>query len=318
MEKLEKNDISIVIATYNRSKDLEESLKPILKENEINEIIIVDQSNDQRTKNLNILKNKKIKYIHSKIPSLTRARNIGVKKSSKKSKIIVFLDDDATIGKKFFESILKIFNKNKEAIGIGVFVPRPERKFTKSEKIIRNLFFLETGKDNKMQVTSVYGNCFPERLDKIIEAQWLSGVNMAYRKEVFKKQTFDENLTGYALAEDFDFSYRLWKNHPGCLYLTPESKVIHRISGVGRYPTKKISYVNQINHFYLNFKNFNSNIQEKLIFAWCMLGIGLLRILMFIKTRQEAERLKMGYFYSSLLYCIMNLQKIRKGDLGFE
>ena len=108
-------DISVIIPTYNRVKDLNvtlNSIKPFLSQ--IKEILIIDQSSDNKTKELiRVLKNKKLKYFYSNISSLTRARNFGVSKVSKGSKIICFFDDDVTLGKNYFYNILKVLNKNK-------------------------------------------------------------------------------------------------------------------------------------------------------------------------------------------------------------
>jgi hypothetical protein len=186
------------------------------------------------------------------------------------------------------------------------------------ENFLKRLFFIENLKKNSARVLSVYGNEYPSELTRVIKSQWLSGFNMNYKKEVFKKMKFDENLKRYALAEDFDFSYRLWKRYPGSLFITPFAKINHRASNVERYPTEKISYMNQINHFYLNYKNFNSNFIEKFKFIWCLMGILLLRTMKFLGGFGGKNWLKLRYFIHSLYYCFKNHKKIIKGDLNFQ
>ena len=39
--------------------------------------------------------------------------------------------------------------------------------------------------------------------------EYMNGWFMSYRREVFDKVRFDENLSGYAWKEDIDFSYRV-------------------------------------------------------------------------------------------------------------
>jgi len=308
------SDISVVIATFNRTSDLKETLSSLKDIKKLNELIIVDQSNNKETEKLvKSLKSKKIKYVYSKIPSLTKARNIGVSKVSKKSKLICFVDDDVTFSKNYFQEILNVFNKYPAAKGVSAFVQPQKVAVKKFENFIKSLFFIEHLENEKVRVISSYGNTYSYRLTGIINSHWLSGVNMIYKKEIFKNQRFDENLKGYALAEDFDFSYRINKRYPNSLFITPFTKIIHRVSTAERYPTEKISYMNQAHHFYLNFKNFNKTAKEKLIFAWSLIGISLLRSLYFLKTRKNIDALKLKFFFKSLFYCLANLRKIRKG-----
>ncbi len=306
--------LSVIIPTYNRANDLKETIDSLYPDiNELNEVLVIDQSNDDSVKRVVMkMKNNKIKYIKSTIPSLTKARNLGVLKASKKSKLICFIDDDVTLDKKYFKEILKVF-EDKNAIGVsGHYFP--DKKQNKIENLLRRIFFLENWEYNKARVLSAYGPTYPYSLDKTIESQWLPGFNMIFKKKVFDNEKFDENLSGYALAEDFDFSYRVYKKY-GNLYITPKAKIVHRISKVERCPTEKIAYMNQINHFYLNFKNFNKVLKERLIFIWCVLGIFGLRIIYFLKTREKKDKLKLVFFFKSLIYCIKNINKIKNGEI---
>lgn len=315
------SDISVIIPTYNRYQDLKETLNSFINViKDLNEVLIIDQSTNKETRELIAsFNNKNLKYTYSSIPSLTAARNLGVKKSSKGSKIICLLDDDVTLGKDYFKEIIKTFNDNPEALAVSAYQKQNRLGIVaKFENLLKRLFLIENLKPNSARVLSVYGNEYPSELDKIIKSQWISGFNMNYKKEVFKEQSFDENLKRYALAEDFDFSYRLWKRHPGSLLITPFANIIHRASTVERYPTEKISYMNQINHIYLNYKNFNSNLIEKMRFSWCMFGITLLRILKLLTNPKKQNWLKFQYFCFSLIYCLRNLKRIKRGDLEFR
>ena len=243
--------LSVIIPTYNRSDDLKTTLNfmtALLKE--IKEILIIDQSKDDKTKKLvTSLKNSKIKYYYSKIPSITIARNLGVKYASKTSDFICFIDDDVNLGNNYFQEILKVFRDNPGAKAVGALDNSSSgeniwNRFTQA------LFFLRRRTKDKAIIVSPYGNLYPENLNRLINAQWLPGVNMCYRKEVFKEQKFDENLLGYTVAEDIDFSYRLYQKYPTSLFITPFAKIEHRGSQLERTPTEKMAYVNQVDHFY--------------------------------------------------------------------
>jgi glucosyl-dolichyl phosphate glucuronosyltransferase len=313
------SDISVIIPTYNRPDDVKETLKHLLKfSKEIPEILIIDQSNNNKIKDLiKSLKNKKIKYFYTEPPSLTRARNFGIKNANKKSKIICFLDDDVNIEENYFNEILNVFNNYPDALGVGAFDTNSPKNVSRIEKFIKKVFFLRYY-GNDARVLSVYGNCYPRELKENIFPQWMPGVNMVYKKEIFNEQTFDENFTGYSLAEDFDFTYRLFKNHPNSLVITPFAKLLHRASSIERYPTKKINYSNTINHFYLNYKNFNSNIRERVIFIWSIFGIGLLRIFGVLKSLKKVDFLKLKFYFSSLIFVYKNRKEIRNGKINYQ
>ena len=170
-------------------------------------------------------------------------------------------------------------------------------------------------------MTSPYGNNYPmlknfrkeldlwgEKMTTIdyesIVVRWFPGVNMCFRKKIFKEQSFDENLLGYTVAEDIDFTYRLNDRHPNSLFITPLADFKHRGSMVSRTPTKKMAYINQVDHFYFFFKNMNNTFGERCKFVWSLVGICIFKALTFNT-----------FFFSSLFYCLRNLDKIKRGRL---
>ncbi|MEK6915325.1 MAG: glycosyltransferase [Nanoarchaeota archaeon] len=308
-------DISVIIATYNRAKDLNKAIESFKdKINSIGELIIVDQSTDDSTKKVvKSFRSKKIRYYHSNKPSLTAARNTGIEKLSKNSKVAVFIDDDVTLDKNYFNEILNVFNKYPNAKGAGgYFLPRI--KINKFENLLKKLFFIEHYKKNNANVHSVYGAVYPSKLTKIIQADWIPGFNMAYKTEIFAKEIFDSKLVKYALAEDFDFSTRVNKRWINSLYITPHAKIIHHVSNIERTPTVKLSYMNQINHIYIHFKTFDSFFNN-LILLWTLMGILFLRTIKLLASRKMVELTKTKLYLKSLTYTYNNLHLIKKGRL---
>jgi GT2 family glycosyltransferase len=312
-------DVSVVIPTYNRAKDLKVTLNSFRKFwRRLKEIIIIDQSKNKETKNLILgLKNSKLKYIYSNIPSLTKARNIGIKNVSEESKIVCFIDDDVNVRDNYFKEILKTFKDNEKAILIGGYV-RDSIKHSKIELLLRKIFFIGRKEASRADVVSVYGNNYPNQLSKRINAQWLPGVNMCIKKEVLASIKFDENFYGYCLAEDFDFSYRVYQRYPKGIIITPFARIQHRYSNVERIVNKDKIYMNQINHFYLNYKNFNKTVKEKIIFMWLLGGLIKLRVMIFLLSLNKKNWLNLKYFLGSLLYCLKNQKELKRGNLRYE
>ena len=310
------NKISIIIPTFNRSNDLEITLKEVLPMlNQINEILIIDQSTNQKTKDLiGEINEPKIKYIFNSPPSITLARNKGIESVSKESNIIIFLDDDVSIGCNYFQEVTRVFNDHPEAKAVAGF-NKPE-KSNRIENTLKKIFllgYLES--DPEARIISAYGNTYPANLNSVMTAQWLPGVNMAYRSDVLTTQRFDQNLLGYTLAEDIDFTYRLYKRHPNSLFITPFANLTHRASVTERAPTERMSYINQVDHFYFFFKNLNTSILNRIKFIWSLLGISALRTLNMIIRPTKSNYLKWKYFFKSLWYCLFHISDIKQGNV---
>ena len=111
-------NLSIVIPTLNRSKNLKELLlsinsalryEPDLKNKIFLETIVVDQSEDEKTKN--ICKEFSVKFFKSEKKGLSLSRNIGLDKSS--FEFLIFFDDDVILKENYFKELLLMFEKYK-------------------------------------------------------------------------------------------------------------------------------------------------------------------------------------------------------------
>ncbi|KAA3632549.1 MAG: glycosyltransferase family 2 protein, partial [Calditrichaeota bacterium] len=100
---------SLIICTYNREELFVETVQHALKQNYPDlEIIIVDQTKEHTkatTKFLDSVKDK-INYIFSEAPSITKARNIGIKNAS--GDILIFIDDDTKFDENFVSNHIAV------------------------------------------------------------------------------------------------------------------------------------------------------------------------------------------------------------------
>jgi len=317
--KYKLKDISVIIPTYNRSSEISETLN-CLKESKIREIIIIDQSTiDSEVKNIKELCESfsipgvAIKYVHSDFPSTACARNKGLDCSDTHSKIICYLDDDVSVKKNYFETIISKFNNYPNLYGVAGFryYPVSDLQYI-FDLLFLTPFFLRNYDRDACRVLSPYSNTYPINLNKDIYAQWFPGFNTAYKKEILQKYKFDSNLGGYSLAEDLEFSYSLFLKNKEALLLTPDTLVEHRYSQIERANIKKISYINQVDHFYFYWKYRDSFSKTK--HYWSILGIFLLRTLKMLDLKKDSA-LYWYYFILSLKYCLTNKEKIIKGDV---
>ncbi len=314
--KYNLKDISVIIPTYNRKEDLIQTISSFGKQlNQIGELLIVDQSPEDITKKaIKKIKSETIKYYHRDKPSLTAARNFGVEHVSKNTKILIFLDDDVSLEEDYFLNILNVFSENEGAIGVSGYYFPPAKRINRFEVEVRRLFRLEHWKTNDAKVLSVYGAGYPDKLTQIIKSDWLSGFNMAFKKEVFEKFRFDERMSRYALGEDFEFTTRIFKEYPNSFFITPYAKLTHRASIVERMPTQRITYMNHVNHLYIQSKNFNNFLG---IISWtiALFGMGFLKTIYCLAKPNKDNRLKTLFYLKAIAYCFRRIGIIRRGIL---
>jgi len=319
--------VSVIIPTYNRAKDLERCLDSIIIQTKLpKEVLVIDNGRDTKTRVL-IERRKRefkekgiiLKYIENDIGnSLTVAKNIGVKYSI--GDIVSFLDDDLILDRNYYEEILKIYREKPNALGVEGY--NYSGKYDKG--IIANLIrtfvklfqissFHEEGRCRVLPsvcVTYPYPN-----LNKIVLCEWLSGAS-TYKRSILEEIKSDENLKKYSWNEDQDLSYRIFKKNQNSLFLTPHAKYWHEASLEGRNPQKELIYMIQVYDLYFFYKNIDQNLKNKLIYLWSRMGRMALGIALTLK-RSESKLTQIRYLIHAPFYCIEHRRDIKDGNLEF-
>jgi hypothetical protein len=86
------------------------------------------------------------------------------------------------------------------------------------------------------------------------DVEFMPGCFMSARREAAATVRFDEHLSGYALAEDEDFSFRL--SHLGRIRYDPRIVLTHRKLGFGSQDARRFGSLVVVNRTYLFRKNF--------------------------------------------------------------
>lgn len=322
MENIHNMQVSIVIVTYNRTKDLNECLDSILIQTSLpQEVLIVDNANNDESENLikkrkDEFKKNNISLRHKKNEienSLTVARNIGAKNAT--GDIILFLDDDVILDKNYIKEILKIYEKYPKALGVQGYIA--QEKISKIKNLISKFFFLYHLEKNKCKILSSVTTTYPYLLNKIVSCQWLSGANHSYKKSVLKEFKYDEKLKAYASDDDIDLSYRVFRKYPASLYITPYAKVIHKASLGGRLSRKKMINLQEIYNLYVFYKIFDQTLKNKLIYLWSRIGSLIFNICRSIFKLSLVGLIENIYFIKTYLRCIKHLKEIKEGNLSF-
>lgn len=201
--------ISVVVVTYNRPKDVKETVKSLLSQSrEPLEIILIDDASRPPLK-LNLhSQNLKFKRFNKEV-GLSNARNYGI--SIAKGEYIAFIDDDAIPEKCWIEEIQKGFDKGADILGGPVeplYLAEPPNWW--NEKLFGGYVAI--------------GNKYTKQI-------W--GTNMAIRKCIFKKvgdfkTTLGRQKGKLLSGEETEFLIRAQK--AGCkVFYTPAAKVFHKV-----------------------------------------------------------------------------------------
>jgi len=270
---------SIIICTKDRKDDLFKAIRSIEAQTRIpDELIIVDASisQDFRSELLETFNRINIKYLHAS-PGLTKQRNLGIRASS--GDIIVFFDDDVILHTEYLFYIEKVFaedleNKIGGAMGKIININKNSLRF-KLNQLYSKIFFLTSEGNGKLKSSGLPTHPFTLHSKNPIEVEVLSGAQMAYRREIFKYEMFDEKLSTYSYLEDVDFSYRIFKRGYKLIY-QPKALIEHMVSLVSRLPKKEKKKMLIINHFYLFKKNCHPTFIKWVFFVWAQIGLFIL------------------------------------------
>lgn len=259
-------DISIIICTKDRTKDLAKFLDSLGNQTRMpDELIIVDASQKNNTILMLEQKSDQLSFdvIYKKTsPGSARQRNIGF--SLSRGKFLFFFDDDVVLDSEYIRTIIDTFIKYKEKNlgGMTGRITNIKQSPKAWERIFFKLFFLTDLGKGKIKLSG-----FPSvKIDeKPAYVEFLTGCNMVYKSEVFSKFLFDEALTGYSYMEDVDLSFRVGKKY--LLYYQPRAKLKHYSTSYKTYDSRTLRKMMIQNHRYL----FKKNQKHDLIHIYCHL-----------------------------------------------
>ena len=275
-----KSKITVIICTRNRFDDFRSTIASIMLQNRLpDELVIVDSSDTQeldgylKSADLPVA----VKYIHSK-PGLTLQRNVGVRNST--GDLLFFFDDDCELDVNYLARVEDVFARDVRgeigAVGArleNLFGDQPMTLRFRLERIVfvflRFLFGLDDYGSGRFRFSGMA--TFPHHLMKGRYIDCLSGGLMAFRKEVFQKVEFDENLPGYGLMEDWSISKSVLEaGHK--IYYEPSASLIHKESPQNRFNYFRWAEMFIVNYDYLFQKNWRRDWFRIPFYYWALLG----------------------------------------------
>lgn len=245
---MSNKNFSLIVATINRTKELDElldSIKNINYDLEQIEVIIVDQNKNSILEEI-ILKYKsnfEIIHIKSEIKGLSKNRNIGIKIAN--GEIICFPDDDCKYIEDTLKKVEQILGKNEEI------------------KFVMGRIIDQAGNDCLKK--------WSKKIEHITKKNFLekvSSITIFLRKNDIY---FDEKLGAgeyFGSSEDVDYIYKNLEYYKNAIY-NPDIVVYHPKSDSDNFNYKK-AYTYGLGFGAFCRKNLNSNFFIALILgsAW--------------------------------------------------
>jgi GT2 family glycosyltransferase len=261
---------SVVIATLARPDVLERALDSLTSSSiRPCEVLVVD-GDDRRSAESVVARRRGGPLAVRHIPAprgLTRQRNIGLDAVS--GEVVVFLDDDARVCPDTLGRVLAAY-REPDVVGatcriVDVMGPEGSRVAGRTSRV--RILLRGGGRDGTFTAAG-----YPRRLvDQTVstDVEFMPGCFMSARTQVARGVRFDERLTGYGLAEDEDFSYRLSLH--GRVRSLGHAVVEHDNAGV-RAGGDRRAFAHQVvrNRSYLFEKNFPQTRRARAQFTLLM------------------------------------------------
>ncbi len=261
--------VGVIIATYNRPKELSRLLQSLKKQTlPPREIIVVDASANVPGPELN-------QYtIIRAARGAASQRNLGVKSAS--SEVLVFVDDDTVLTPECLECIARAFALDHTGkLGAVTGHMLSQTGGNQRRSWIARFFGLGESNGSGRFKYSGFPSLPSGDAEKVTEV--LVGGLMAFRRKVLVEiGGFDENLelvSPYSYMEDQDIAFRVRSSGWEIRYL-PNALFYHFPSPNGRDDSRTIAATKVLNSRYLLEKNFGLGITRRLAW-WAMVGLCL-------------------------------------------
>jgi glycosyltransferase involved in cell wall biosynthesis len=277
--------LTVVIPTRNRQKELISLLEYLKSQVIVNEIIIVDSS-DQKNLNTRDLDNN-VKYIYTEIKSAAIQRNIGISTVKEKCDYVAFLDDDVLPPQNYFSKLIDSMELT-NAIGVSGIAVNKKKETSKNQNelayFLRRIFMLDSSKKGVVLKSGVNTAVDMKIKNKeLVQAEWLIGCAI-WDFHKIKSFRFNENFYGQSLGEDVLFSMRA--NKYGKLYVNTKVILNHYESVLER-PNEYIFYRMWVNNRLYIIKEL-ANTRTSIYFHWCNFGKILILLIKFFKAPKNS------------------------------
>ena len=304
--------VSVIIPTMNRPQTLRKAIASLYVGTAVpDEVIVVDQSS-----HLEIIQEYykvfqdapfAIRYFHLPYPSLTCARNEGIKHAV--NEIVICMDDDVIVMPETITNVQNIMASPEIAL-IGGY----DLNTANGNSILACLFLHKSYRERNIGhiAKGIYGR-YPRHREGRVVTLWAKGAFFVIRKSLVEQWelAWDEKFITYGFPEDLDFSYQYCHNARKqgleCI-LDSSVSVYHQVSKEWRETSRAVTMMEIINREYLTYK-WGLSFWRRLFTRWANFGTFLKRLMTW---NHPLDVIKAQFF------CDWYRKDIRKGILHTE
>lgn len=266
--------LTVVVPTLNRREELARLLGTLAAQTRRpDELLVVDGARDPAVEALvRAQPYSKVVYLPFR-PGLTAARNHAISRA--KGDVIVFLDDDLTLEPEFLSEIERCYREDPDGrlAGVAGDIIDHERGGRRFVELFKRLFLLPHDGDGCFLASGSPTMFYGGTREKDVE--FLPGGLTAWRREVFRTESFDEDLPGIGINEDGDFSYRVsrrWRNR-----YNPKARVRHLRPHASSARDASLAHLRLelAGYWHLYLKNMPKDPLHFTAFLWHGVGVAL-------------------------------------------
>ncbi len=205
-------------------------------------------------------------------PSLPRQRNHALERLPPSVTIVHFIDDDVTVRAGYFDALSQVLHARPAVGGAGgVIVESNVDAVAASPSLLHRLFLLGHAEPGRVLPSGCTSSAqTPALPDEGLRAtEWLSGCSSSYRRSLLDRHRFDPALTGYAMLEDLDLSYRIGRE--AHLVVEPAARLVHRRAPRNRWDAERYAHALTVHRGWFVEKHFDS-VRARAAYGWSLLG----------------------------------------------
>lgn len=251
------HDVSIVIPTRNRIKDLTLCIESIGRQTELEdvsiELLIVDDGDieenvlDYFRKILAQMPDAELRYYRKTKPGvwLSRYEALGLIDGE----IVLSFDDDAELDDPLYiRRMLDTYATDPSIVGVGGIAKGLSS--SRSGKLLGVLTCQMSPSPGRLSASTLAGSLllWGERQDTF-ETDFFHGCNMSFRRSALKDMKPYPWMTSYAVADDIYMCHLASKY--GKLVINPDMKITHHESPSSRDKAGRVALATAVNHYYL-------------------------------------------------------------------
>ena len=213
-------------------------------------------------------------WTYDAAPSSARQRNAAVKRLPASVGVVHFIDDDVTVHPGYFDRLSDMLKMHASLGGVGGIVMEADAAFQPSAPSAgRQLFLLDHPAPGRVLPSGCASPAQEPRPDApagLRPTEWLNGC-ASYRRPLFARHRFDDALSGYAMLEDLDLSYRVAQE--ARLAVAPNARLTHRRPARSAADAERYACALTVHRAWFAKKHFGTI--GRVAHAWSLMGRAL-------------------------------------------